>query len=1027
MIIGIPLACQHHKRDSGCKFGEKCELRHAGWQSAQQKAEEKWWKRNCCFIEEFEASVLRVPLFRAAEIQVRHMSERGPYAPNVKRELTKKTLPQERYAAGMHGKCRTMSTSSKRRTKPHSTRLQKFGHYQRRLRRKIFCGGFRILTTINTVNGVVQTNEEATVYVNDLEWCATIEIFEDTLADLSQGKLYEDLGYSYDLASGQNTSYQRGRNIQCNTEKLCNNRCPRIIDRFFQFYCKYISCVVNAGLNRNLLTSKYHLHWEASQQILQKPKSKIKQGHCTDTVRLVARFARGARGIHRKSRRRRSVSIKGHTRNTSQNSDLERPAKVVSRKHSFFFFSHFPNDRNCDVCKRTKNYKGALQETHWWRSTSFRKFRWLDNSRSQSVQWRMWSSKQSSIRRCGAGHPTDPVKCVQNKKLQETQRSLQKFLEPNRKPKVIYTDNSLEFGKSLWRSFLESLYVNTQIGNKWDCWGSSAQSKGMHLCFAAIRSGWKMVGGFHGVPLLSAKNARSLCPMGKAPCERRFGEPHKGPVTSFGSMVEHRPITTQRTSPRIHYEEKNESGLSKNRSLTTLEDCAVFTSLIQRMRSSKKLFKMREESCKFRFQQRCLARLNVRCTRGLVALKKKCSTEYACIVEADESTRKRMEGTLHNYHEDHIAGKGINSLSHYNPVHTFIPMPQAMKIHEAKTAVDKEWNNCKRFRHGSWRKSETRKRWSMKQGKKAKQCIFRRYWTSVISRLRNWNQNIKKYRGRVVLRGTSNAVFTEQGSSASQMTAAKEMDVTARPPGCAGQAADAVSAYTQVKMEDAPKLLKIPKSEWPSIWIPLPKHRWPKSWSSMEDPVVPLERNLYGHLLARTVMWKAIWENPIGSTVGQKVSKLGMSLRSSWKRNILLCACGRHKLAGKNKTLTQCGKYIRKKSTWASQHHSWPCPFGLHSTNMRNEQRNGGQSTEKLPCSENLRISSWSYDMVGACQGMCGAILRSGEQNDPETVHNYNFMPWWPSIQRRRIGICWRIVKNMLSNGLEMRVLGTHW
>ena len=34
------------------------------------------------------------------------------------------------------------------------------------------------------------------------------------------------------------------------------------------------------------------------------------------------------------------------------------------------------------------------------------------------------------------------------KTSQETQRSLQKFLEPDRKPKVIYTDNSLEFGKS---------------------------------------------------------------------------------------------------------------------------------------------------------------------------------------------------------------------------------------------------------------------------------------------------------------------------------------------------------------------------------------------------------------------------------------------------------------------------------------------------------------------------------------------------------------------------------------------------
>ena len=53
----------------------------------------------------------------------------------------------------------------------------------------------------------------------------------------------------------------------------------------------------------------------------------------------------------------------------------------------------------------------------------------------------------------------------------------------------------------------------------------------------------------------------------------------------------------------------------------------------------------------------------------------------------------------------------------------------------------------------------------------------------------------------------SYAVFTEQGSSASQMTAAKVMDVNARLPDCDGQAADAISAYTQVKMEDVQKLL----------------------------------------------------------------------------------------------------------------------------------------------------------------------------------------------------------------------------
>ena len=96
----------------------------------------------------------------------------------------------------------------------------------------------------------------------------------------------------------------------------------------------------------------------------------------------------------------------------------------------------------------------------------------------------------------------------------------------------------------------------------------------------------------------------------------------------------------------------------------------------------------------------------------------------------------------------------------------------------------------------------------------------------------------------------SYGVFTEQGSSASQMTAAKVMDIISRLPGCSGQAADAVSAYTQVKMGDASTLLKIPKSECPDIRTRLPKHKWPKAWSSMEDPVVPLERNLYCHPLA---------------------------------------------------------------------------------------------------------------------------------------------------------------------------------
>ena len=73
----------------------------------------------------------------------------------------------------------------------------------------------------------------------------------------------------------------------------------------------------------------------------------------------------------------------------------------------------------------------------------------------------------------------------------------------------------------------------------------------------------------------------------------------------------------------------------------------------------------------------------------------------------------------------------------------------------------------------------------------------------------------------------------------------------------AGQGADVVSVYAQVKMKDASTSLKLPKSECPDIWIRLPNTKWPKSGSSMEDPVVPLERNLYGHP-GRTIMEKAL-------------------------------------------------------------------------------------------------------------------------------------------------------------------------
>ena len=161
-------------------------------------------------------------------------------------------------------------------------------------------------------------------------------------------------------------------------------------------------------------------------------------------------------------------------------------------------------------------------------------------------------------------------------------------------------------------------------------------------------------------------------------------------------------------------------------------------------------------------------------------------------------------------------------------------MPQAMNIPAAKAAVDKEWEKLEKF--SAWNLTKVRSKKEVID--EARTSGAKVHFASSMDHLKNAELEAKhqKYKGRVVLRGDivqddsgSYAVFTEQGSSASQMTAAKIMDIISRLPGCDGQAADAVSAKTQVKIEDAHKLLKIPKSECPDIWIRLPRHNWLKS------------------------------------------------------------------------------------------------------------------------------------------------------------------------------------------------------
>ena len=184
----------------------------------------------------------------------------------------------------------------------------------------------------------------------------------------------------------------------------------------------------------------------------------------------------------------------------------------------------------------------------------------------------------------------------------------------------------------------------------------------------------------------------------------------------------------------------------------------------------------------------------------------KIKTKLACILEADESTRMRMGNSMPHYHQVHFEGKGENSIQQYNLVHKFVPMRQAMKILAVKAAVDKEWEKLEKIL--AWNLTKVRSKKEVIDEARMSGATVHFASLMDICHLKNAEFEAKhqKYKGRVVFRGDivkddsgSSAVFIEQGSSASQMTAAKIMDIISRVPGCDGQAADAVSAKTQVK------------------------------------------------------------------------------------------------------------------------------------------------------------------------------------------------------------------------------------
>ena len=219
--------------------------------------------------------------------------------------------------------------------------------------------------------------------------------------------------------------------------------------------------------------------------------------------------------------------------------------------------------------------------------------------------------------------------------------------------------------------------------------------------------------------------------------------------------------------------------------------CVYFVD-IQHMKNSRRLWTMRVESWKFRCQQQCLAEPDAKSTVKPAAfwtnVRQNTHTAYgrnstprswrsycreesqplqSCAqVSSDAScdAKTRCESS---------SGERMGKLEK-------MPAWQLTKVRNKKE-VTAEWSK-------EWTQNSTcasMDLWHLGNSELESQCHEQsscsRRWHS-----RRWSRLLR-------------SVFFEQGSSVSQMAAAKVMDNKSRLPGRSGQAADAASAYTQAK------------------------------------------------------------------------------------------------------------------------------------------------------------------------------------------------------------------------------------
>ena len=250
--------------------------------------------------------------------------------------------------------------------------------------------------------------------------------------------------------------------------KLRTDCCPWFNDQFFELDYTYISSIVIARLCSLHCVQQQHevRMWVTVQGDLSlKPTKTQNPNESEDPERargdLLRDLPESLQEFTENLVEERVPAHRDAPVSSSRESASETLRKVVLGKHNIE--THFPKDPNCDIRKRTKITRAPCRKRTGAAIPREEKF---DDLITEDHKVLSEGCESRSIHRYAVVVQDLATQWIQSypcktSTSQGTEKSLQNFLEPTRNQKVIYTDNSPEFGKTC-----EDLSRLHQFGNK---------------------------------------------------------------------------------------------------------------------------------------------------------------------------------------------------------------------------------------------------------------------------------------------------------------------------------------------------------------------------------------------------------------------------------------------------------------------------------------------------------------------------------------------------------------------------------